>query len=122
MAIKLKRAYEAPKPDDGYRVLVDRLWPRGVPKSSACIDLWLKEIAPSTALRKWFGHDPAKWAEFRDSYFQELNHHPQAVEQLIEHLRLGMVTLVYGARDTGYNHAVVLKEYIESIEKSDVAP
>lgn len=85
MVIKLKRAYESPEADDGTRVLVDRLWPRGVSKSAAQIDLWLKEIAPSAALRKWFGHDPAKWSKFRARYFQELQKKGAAVEQLMAH-------------------------------------
>jgi uncharacterized protein YeaO (DUF488 family) len=114
MAIKLKRAYEVPESGDAFRILVDRLWPRGVSKSSARIDLWLKEIAPSAALRKWFGHDPSKWAQFRDRYFRELDNNPQAVEQLMKHVRHGTVTLVYGAKDQEHNDAVALKEYLES--------
>lgn len=115
MTILLKRAYELPQPGDGFRILVDRLWPRGVAKDSARIDLWLKEIAPSTALRKWFGHDPLKWLEFRDRYYLELRHNPEAVEQLAAHLGRGVVTLVYAAKDTEHNHAVALKEYLESL-------
>jgi uncharacterized protein YeaO (DUF488 family) len=114
MVIKLKRAYEASAPDDGFRILVDRLWPRGVSKRSARIDLWLKEIAPTAALRKWFGHDPAKWTKFRDRYFRELDKNPEAREQLMEHVRHGTVTFVYGARDEEHNDAVALKEYLES--------
>ena len=114
MAIKLKRAYEVPEAGDEFRILVDRLWPRGVSKSSARIDLWLKEIAPSAALRKWFGHDPSKWAKFRDRYFRELDNNPQAIEQLMKHVRHGTVTLVYGAKDQEHNDAVALKEYLES--------
>jgi len=114
MAIKLKRAYEVPESGDAFRILVDRLWPRGVSKSSARIDLWLKEIAPSAALRKWFGHDPSKWAKFRDRYFRELDNNPQAIEQRMKHVRHGTVTLVYGAKDQEHNDAVALKEYLES--------
>jgi uncharacterized protein YeaO (DUF488 family) len=114
VVIKLKRAYESPESDDGLRVLVDRLWPRGVSKSSARIDLWLKEIAPSAALRKWFGHDPAKWNKFRVRYFQELQKKRETVEQLVEHVRHGTVTLVYGAKDQEHNDAVALKEFLES--------
>ncbi len=115
MVIKLKRAYEAPASDDGYRILVDRLWPRGVSKNSARIDLWLKGIAPSPMLRKWFGHDPLKWSEFRDRYFRELDKNPEVVEQLNELVRHSMaVTLVYGAKDQEHNHAVALKEYLEA--------
>ena len=114
MTILLKRAYESPAPDDGFRVLVDRLWPRGVAKSSAQIDLWLKDIAPSTAIRKWFGHDPEKWHEFQDLYLSELSQNPEAVGQLMEHVRRGTVTLVYGAKDTEHTHALVLKAFLES--------
>lgn len=114
MDIKLKRAYEAPAAEDGVRVLVDRLWPRGVSKGVARIDLWLKEIAPSTGLRVWFGHDPLKWTEFRDRYFRELDNYPNAVGLLREHMRHGRVTLVYGAKDQEHNDAVALKEYLES--------
>ncbi len=114
MSILLKRAYEAPEPGDGFRVLVDRLWPRGVAKSSAKIDLWLKDVAPTAALRKWFGHDPAKWPEFRDLYLSELGQNPEAVGQLMEYVRRGTVTLVYGAKDTEHTNALVLKEFLES--------
>ncbi|HET6342502.1 MAG TPA: DUF488 domain-containing protein [Gemmatimonadota bacterium] len=114
MALKLKRAYEPAEPGDGFRVLVDRLWPRGISKSSARIDLWLKEIAPSTTLRKWFGHDPAKWTMFRDRYFRELDKNRDAVEILQGHMHHGVVTLVYGAKDNEHNDAVALKEYLEA--------
>lgn len=114
MVIALKRAYEAPDTDDGYRVLVGRLWPRGISKATAHIDLWLKEIAPSTVLRQWFGHDPARWADFRERYFRELDGNAEAVAQLMEHVRRGKVTLVYGARDSEHNQAVALKAYLES--------
>ncbi len=114
MVTKLKRAYEVPESGDGFRVLVDRLWPRGVSKDSARIDLWLKEIAPSAVLRKWFGHDPLKWTEFRKRYFRELDNNPGAVDQLRDHARRGLVTLVYGAKDREHNDAVALKEYLES--------
>jgi uncharacterized protein YeaO (DUF488 family) len=114
VVIKPKRAYEPPESDDGLRVLVDRLWPRGVSKSSARIDLWLKEIAPSAALRKWFGHDPAKWNKFRVRYFQELQKKRETVEQLVEHVRHGTVTLVYGSKDQEHNDAVALKQFLES--------
>jgi uncharacterized protein YeaO (DUF488 family) len=117
MAIKLKRAYEVPESDDGFRILVDRLWPRGVSRSSARIDLWLKEIAPSTALRKRFGHEPSKWTVFRERYFEELDHNPEALEQLRAHVDQGMVALVYGAKDKEHNHAVALKEYLENLER-----
>lgn len=115
MAILLKRVYEAPGPDDGFRVLVDRLWPRGVSKDSARIDLWLKDIAPSTSLRKWFDHDPAKWNEFSDRYLSELRHNADAAEQLMEQAHRGPVTLVYGAKDKEHTHALVLKAYLENL-------
>ena len=117
MTILLKRAYEPPEPSDGFRILVDRLWPRGISKDSAHIQLWLKDIAPSTSLRNWFGHDPLKWVEFRDRYFLELQHNPEAVKQLTKHLHRGVVTLVYGAKDREHNHAIVLKEHLENLNR-----
>jgi uncharacterized protein YeaO (DUF488 family) len=114
-AIKLKRAYEPPKKSDGLRILVDRLWPRGVSETAAQIDLWLKEIAPSDRLRKWFGHDPSKWTEFRRRYFRELGKSTEAVARLKQFVSKGNVTLVYGAKDERHNNAVALKEYFESI-------
>jgi len=110
--VRLRRAYEAASADDGTRVLVDRLWPRGVSKDAAAIDLWLKDLAPSTELRQWFGHDPARWAEFQQRYAQEVRQHPQAFEQLRELARKGPVTLVYAARDETHNDAVVLRELL----------
>jgi len=112
--IKIKRAYDPLEKTDGFRVLVDRLWPRGVSKTTARIDLWLKEIAPSDALRKWFGHDPEKWSEFRKRYVRELACKPEAVAQIREHVGKEIITLVYGAKDQQHNNAVALKEYIES--------
>ncbi len=114
-AIGIKRAYEEPKPDDGYRVLVDRLWPRGIKKESLKLDAWLKELAPSTELRRWFGHDPARWEEFRKRYRAELSS-PEAqtlLAELAERAGLGPVTLVYAARDEQHNGAVVLRELLE---------
>lgn len=113
MAIHLKRAYEPSAPEDGFRILVDRLWPRGIARDAAHVDLWLKEIAPSTELRKWFAHDPEKWAEFRKRYAEELDSRPAEVERLAECVRRGTVTLVYGAKDQQHNQAVALKEYLE---------
>lgn len=100
-------------PEDGFRILVDRLWPRGLARESAHIDLWLKEVAPSTELRKWFAHDPAKWTEFQKRYVEELGGVPAEIERLAGHVRRGTVTLVYGAKDEQHNQAVVLKEYLE---------
>jgi uncharacterized protein YeaO (DUF488 family) len=114
MPILLKRAYDPPAAGDGCRILVDRLWPRGVTKREAHIDLWLKDVAPSTALRQWFGHDPAKWDEFQTRYRRELEHNREAVARIAEQARQGPVTLVYGARDREHNDAVVLKAYLES--------
>ena len=113
MSIFLKRAYESPAKTDGTRVLVDRLWPRGVTKSKAKIDLWLKDLAPTTELRKWFGHDPAKWKEFQARYRKELAGKKQAVQALREKVQECNVTLVYGARDEEHNEAVVLKRILE---------
>lgn len=107
--VKLKRAYVPAEADDGTRILVDRLWPRGVRKVDAAIDLWLKEIAPSTELRKWFGHESERWAEFRQRYVQELKHHPALVAQLRALARQGPATLVYAAHDEQHNHALVLR-------------
>lgn len=114
MNIKLKRAYEKPDKSDGVRILVDRLWPRGLTKAKAAIDLWLKEIAPSTELRKWFAHDPKKWKDFRGRYHKELKHLPDQLELIRDKAREGTVTLIYGARDQEHNEAVVLKGVLES--------
>ncbi|MCR8726193.1 DUF488 domain-containing protein [Frigidibacter sp. ROC022] len=107
--VRLKRAYDPPEPGDGTRVLVDRLWPRGVRKEAAAIDHWMKELAPSTRLRKWFGHDPAKWEEFQRLYAEELRPNGAALEELRGLARQGVVTLVFGARDRAHNQAVVLR-------------
>ena len=115
MIILLKRVYDPSEPSDGFRILVDRLWPRGISKNSAHIDLWLKNIAPSTSLRKWFDHDPLKWIEFRERYFLELQNNPEAVNQLTELVHHDVVTFIYGAKDREYNHAIVLKEYLENL-------
>ncbi|MEN6370545.1 MAG: DUF488 domain-containing protein [Armatimonadota bacterium] len=114
--VKTKRIYEQPDPNDGYRVLVERLWPRGISKQRAALDLWLKEIAPSTELRTWFGHDPAKWKEFRKLYKDELDENKDAVEILRKLTQKGNVSLIYAARDTEHNAAVVLKEYLERFD------
>ena len=112
-AFTLKRAYEPPAPADGYRVLVERLWPRGLKKADAAVDLWLKDIAPSPDLRRWFSHDPAKWEEFCRRYWAELRGHPDAVNLLKEKLRQSRVTLVYGSKDEEHNAAVALKKFLE---------
>jgi uncharacterized protein YeaO (DUF488 family) len=111
---KLKRVYEPPSPDDGERVLVDRLWPRGMTKEKAAVDVWMKDIAPSTELRKWFDHDPAKWAEFQARYREELEARPERVDELRQKGRQATVTLLYGARNETQNEAVVLKVFLEA--------
>ena len=110
--IKLKRAYERPASNDGVRVLVDRLWPRGVRKADAAIDHWMKEVAPSTTLRRWFGHEPARWEEFRRRYRGELNEHQKQLNELRGLARHGGITLVYAARDQAHNEAVVLRDLL----------
>jgi len=110
--LKLKRVYEPPDPRDGTRVLVDALWPRGLSRERARVDLWLRELAPSAALRARFGHDPARWATFQRDYAAELAHRPEAVARLAALLREGPVTLLYAARDEAHNNAVALKAYL----------
>ena len=113
MNIRIKRVYEQPEDDDGMRILVDRLWPRGLTKAKADVDLWLKDIAPSTELRKWFGHDPAKWTEFKKQYRSELNKNKEPLVLLKEQTEKGTVTLVYAAKDEAHNEAVVLQEILD---------
>ncbi|GHG65128.1 DUF488 domain-containing protein [Comamonas sp. JC664] len=118
--IQLKRAYEAASSTDGQRFLVERLWPRGVRKTALPLDAWLKDAAPSTALRKWFGHDPARWPEFRRRYAAELAAHPSVWQPLLEAARHGTVTLVYSAHDTEHNNAAALQQFLEGA--GDAAP
>ena len=113
MSIFLKRAYEPPSRSDGYRVLVERLWPRGLSKQRAKIDLWAKAATPSTALRRWFNHEPAKWAEFKRRYVRELRAHPEALEPIFERVQAGRVTFVFGSRESRFNNAVALKAFVE---------
>ena len=113
MSIRLKRVCETAAEEDGYRILVDRLWPRGLSKERANVDLWLKEIAPSTELRKWFDHDPAKWDEFKTRYKRELDQQSEAVNQLANLAKQRRVTLVYGAKNTEINQAVALQQYLK---------
>lgn len=110
MKIKIKRVYEKADKEDGIRILVDRLWPRGLTKEKAAVDLWLKNIAPSTALRKWFDHDPNKWKEFMKRYRLELKKNKEPILLLKEQAKRGTVTLLYGAKDEEHNEALVLKE------------
>lgn len=113
LRIRLKRVYEPPAQEDGKRYLVDRLWPRGLNKASARLDGWLKEIAPTDALRRWFGHDPARWQEFQDRYFTELDAEPNVWGEILEQAARKTVTLLYSACDTEHNNAVALKLYLE---------
>lgn len=110
MDVRIKRVYEKREKDDGMRILVDRLWPRGLTKEKAAVDLWLKDIAPSTVLRKWFGHDPDKWDEFQNRYQQELKENRESVLLLEEQLKKGTVTLLYAAKDKEHNEALVLRK------------
>lgn len=110
--IQIKRAYEAADKKDGERFLVDRLWPRGIKKESLAIEAWLKDVAPSTELRNWYHHDPARWEEFRRRYFSELKENPKAWQPLLEASRRGSITLVYSAKPTENNNAVALKEFL----------
>lgn len=113
MNIKIKRVYEKPSEEDGFRILVDRLWPRGLTKEKAAVDLWLKNIAPTTELRKWFGHEPEKWNDFKKKYLAELKENKDAVSILKDQVKRGRSTLLYGAKDETHNEALVLKDFIE---------
>ncbi len=115
--IRIKRVYEPYAAEDGQRFFIDRLWPRGISKEEFRFDGWLKEIAPSTELRQWFSHDPAKWAEFRKRYRAELRSHPHALKILIRATRHGNVTLLYSAKDEEHNDAVVLRQVLEKKAK-----
>jgi uncharacterized protein YeaO (DUF488 family) len=111
-SIKIKRAYEPAAASDGTRILIDRLWPRGLKKTEATIDIWMKDIAPSDALRRWFGHRPERWPEFRRRYLAQLRRRPELLEQLQTAAKAGPMTLVYSARDEAHNNAVVLNELL----------
>ena len=113
MPISLKRAYETPSRSDGCRILVERLWPRGLSKQDAKIDLWLKEVAPSTDLRRWFNHDPDKWVQFKHKYFKELRAQEESLHPILERVSAGQVTFVFASRESRLNSAVALKEYVE---------
>jgi uncharacterized protein YeaO (DUF488 family) len=112
MSIRIKRAYEEPNAEDGTRILVDRLWPRGLTKEKATVDLWLKDVAPSTQLRKWFAHDPLKWTEFQVRYQEELKRSEEQLSRLRQEAAKGTVTLVYGAKDQQHNDAVILQRLL----------
>ena len=111
--IKIKRVYEPPETDDGSRFLVERLWPRGIKKVDLELHGWLRDVAPSSALRVWFSHDPDKWEQFRLRYYAELDEHPEALRRLLDTARTGNVTLLYSARDTEHNNALALRDYLE---------
>ena len=115
--IQLKRVYEKPSRKDGVRILVDRLWPRGLSKERAAVKLWLKDVAPSTELRKWFGHDPAKWKQFQSRYRKELQANKEALNLLKQKCDKHAVTLLYGARDEEHNEALVLKKFLEGRQR-----
>ncbi len=117
MSIRTKRVYDPPAEGDGFRVLVDRLWPRGLRKEAARVDLWLRELGPSDALRKWFQHDPQRWPEFRRRYFAELADKQSLIAQIVEKARNGTVTLLFGSREQKLNNATALKEYLASAMK-----
>lgn len=110
--VRIKRAYEPPRPEDGARILIDRLWPRGVTKEALRLTEWAKALAPSTELRRWFNHDPALWHEFRHRYAAELRQQPEAWQALRERAQQGVVTLVYSARDETVNNAVAMREFL----------
>lgn len=114
--LKTKRVYESPETSDGTRFLVERLWPRGIKKEKLEMKAWLKDVAPSPALRKWFAHDPAKWQEFQKRYRAELKANPEAWQPILEAAKHGNVTLLYSARDTEHNSALLLKAFIEKQE------
>ncbi len=115
MSISFKRAYETPSRSDGCRILVERLWPRGVAKQDAKIDFWPKEAAPSAELRRWFNHEPDKWEEFRRRYFNELRTRQETLEPILDRVRTGQVTFIFASRELRFNNAVALKEYVERI-------
>jgi len=117
VTLHLKRAYDPPAASDGYRVLIDRLWPRGVSKERARLDEWARELAPSSELRRWFGHDPRRWQEFVDKYRAELARQPGVLRSLGDLRRRGRITLLFGASDVRYNHAVVLREVLEGTSR-----
>lgn len=117
MTVRLKRVYELPAKGDGTRILVERLWPRGLTKQRAAVDVWMKDVAPSPELRKWFGHDPAKWREFQSRYRKELREQKDAMKSLAQQCADGLVTLIFSAHDEEHNAAVVLKSVLERRRK-----
>ncbi|MGC2425221.1 MAG: DUF488 domain-containing protein [Nitrospirota bacterium] len=120
MKINIKRAYDPPARGDGVRILVDRLWPRGIAKEKLKLDLWLKDIAPSDTLRRWFSHDPERWDEFKAHYFEELDANREAVERIMQEAKKRSVTLLFSSKELEFNNAVALKEYLEKGVKEEV--
>ena len=114
MNLHIKRAYDAPEKTDGTRILVDRLWPRGLSRDKAAVDLWLKDVAPSTDLRQWYAHEPERWPEFRRRYFDELDRNPDAVAELRAAIGKGNATLLFATKDTAHNNAKALLEYLQT--------
>lgn len=122
MFIHVKRAYDKPTANDGCRVLVDRLWPRGLSRQEARIDEWLRDVAPSKRLRQWFGHDPERWSEFRRRYFRELDQHTEAVRRLAARAQRRRVTLIYSAKDEQHNNAAALAAYLRQRKPAAKSP
>jgi uncharacterized protein YeaO (DUF488 family) len=112
--IKIKRTYDKPETEDGFRILVDRIWPRGLKKTDVQMDLWQKDIAPSSPLRKWFKHDESKWNEFKNRYYQELKNKKDSIGLLLDKTQKGTITLLYSSKEDKYNNAIALKEYLEA--------
>ena len=120
--IRLKRVYDPVADDDGTRFLVERLWPRGIKKSDLQMQAWLKHVAPSSGLRRWFSHDPKKWSDFRERYFRELRSNVRALEPIVAAAKQGTVTLLYSSRDSEHNNAVALRDYIEGQSRKSRSP
>jgi uncharacterized protein YeaO (DUF488 family) len=122
LSIKIERIYDVPnrkgdEKNNGFRILVDRLWPRGLSKNAVDVDMWIKDVAPSTSLRKWFNHDEKKWDEFKTRYFKELEKCKESLDVILDKIEKGSVVLLYGAKGEKFNNAVALKEYLENIKK-----
>lgn len=115
--IEIKRVYDTPNSGDGFRILIDRLWPRGLTKEKAKVDLWLKSIGPSAELREWFNHDPEKWKEFKKRYFAELRTNTEAIAEILKYIKKENVTFLFASKEQRYNNAVALKEFIEKMKK-----
>ena len=120
--LQIKRTYDPPARSDGHRILVERLWPRGVRKDKLKLDAWMREVAPSTALRKWFAHDPKKWSEFRRRYFAELDNNPEAWEPILVQARKSGVTLLFSSKDAEHNNVVALRDYLRARKKVRATP